>query len=170
MWDYIYEVFEGYPAEMRIIQKIIKIGISVKIEYDEPKLFCDEIEIKPNSLARAYHVDRRVVVNMINKIVSDKKLYPFFSNLNAVSNFENAGPKVGFGVLEIIPTNASQPGIIAGVMDILARNGISVRQVITDDPELIDNPKAIIVTAEAVAGNILSQIKLVNGVNGVVLL
>ena len=33
-------------------------------------------------------------------------------------------------------------GIIAGVMNILAEAGISVRQVVTDDPDLIDNPRA----------------------------
>ncbi len=170
MWDYIYEVFEGYPAEMKIVQKMIKIGISVKIMYDEPKLFCDVIEIKPNSIARAYNVDRRVVVNMVSKIINDKKLYSFFSNLSAISNFENAGSKIGFSVIEIIPSDAAQPGIIAGVMDVLAKNKISIRQVVTDDPDLIDDPKAVIVTTEIVTGDVLNEIKKVEGVKGVVLL
>ena len=170
MWDYINEILEGYPAEMKVIQRMTKIGISVKILYDEPKLFCDEIEIKPNSIARAYHVDRRVIVNLIQKIISDKKLYEFFSNLSPVSNFENSGSKIGFGVIEIIPVDASKPGIISGVMNILATNNISIRQVITDDPDLIDNPRAIIVTTEAVTGAILNEIKKVNGVKAVLLL
>jgi predicted regulator of amino acid metabolism with ACT domain len=170
MWDYINQIFEGYPAEMKVIQKMTKIGISVKILYDEPKLFCDEIEIKPNSMARAYHVDRRVIVNLIQKIISDKKLYEFFSNISAVSNFENAGSKIGFGVIEIIPVDAAKPGIIAGVMKLLADNGISVRQLITDDPDLIDNPRAIIVTTESITGDILNNIKKVNGVKAVLLL
>ena len=170
MWDYINQIFEGYPAEMKVIQKMTKIGISVKILYDEPKLFCDEIEIKPNSMARAYHVDRRVIVNLIQKIISDKKLYEFFSNISAVSNFENAGSKIGFGVIEIIPVDAAKPGIIAGVMKLLADNGISVRQLITDDPDLIDNPRAIIVTTESITGDILNNIKKVSGVKAVLLL
>ena len=170
MWDYINQIFEGYPAEMKVIQKMTKIGISVKILYDEPKLFCDEIEIKPNSMARAYHVDRRVIVNLIQKIISDRKLYEFFSNISAVSNFENAGSKIGFGVIEIIPVDAAKPGIIAGVMKLLADSGISVRQLITDDPDLIDNPRAIIVTTESITGDILNNIKKVNGVKAVLLL
>ncbi|WP_337860046.1 regulator [Ferroplasma sp.] len=170
MWDYIDKVFEGYPAETKIVQKMIKIGISVKILYDEPKLFCDAIEIKPNSIARAFNVDRRVVVNLIKKIIDDNKLFAFFSNLEPISNFENSGSKIGFGVIEIIPVDASKPGIIAGVMNILADGGISIRQVITDDPDLIDNPRAIIVTTEPVSGEMLNKIKKVDGVKAVLLL
>jgi predicted regulator of amino acid metabolism with ACT domain len=170
MWDYINKVFDSYPAEMKIVQKMVKIGISVKVIYDEPKLFCDSIEIKPNSIARAYNVDRRVVVNLMQKIVNNNELYSFFSNLEPISNFENSGSKIGFGVIEIIPVDAAKPGIISGVMKILADNGISIRQVITDDPELIDNPRAIIVTTNPVSGNILNEIKKVEGVKAVLLL
>ncbi len=170
MWDYINEIFEGYPAEMKVVQKMTEIGISVKIVYDEPKLFCDEIEIKPNSIARAYHVDRRVIVNLIQKVISNKRLYEFFSNLSPVANFENSGSKIGFGVMEIIPVDAAKPGIIAGVMKLLADKGISVRQVVTDDPDLIDNPRAIVVTTEKVTGSVLDEIKKVDGVKAVLLL
>jgi predicted regulator of amino acid metabolism with ACT domain len=170
MWDYINKIFEGYPAEMKVIQKMTKIGISVKIMYDEPKLFCDAIEIKPNSMARAFNVDRRVIVNMLQKVVNDKKLYDFFSNLEPISNFENSGSKIGFGVLEIIPVDAAKPGIIAGVMKLLADEGISIRQVVTDDPDLIDDPRAIIVTTNAVTGDVLNRIRKVEGVKAVLLL
>ncbi len=170
MWDYINTAFDSYPAEKRVIQKLISVGLSVKIIGDETKIFCDEIEVKPNSIARAYKVDRRVVVNMLARIIKDKKLYDFFYNLKPVSNFEGAGSKIGFGVIEIIPDDANKPGIISGVMSVLSSNGINVRQVITDDPEILDNPKAIIVTSIPVSGNILSNIKKVNGVKGVLLL
>ncbi len=170
MWDYINKVFNNYPAERKVVQKMLKIGISVKILYDGPKLFCDSIEIKPNSMARALHVDRRVIVNMIQKIIDDHELFDFFSNLEPMSNFENSGSKIGFGVIEIIPVDASMPGIIAGVMKVLADNGISVRQFIADDPDLVDNPRAIIVTTNTVTGDILNNIKTVNGVKAVLLL
>ena len=170
MWDYINKVFDGYPAEMRVVQKMIKIGISVKILYDEPKLFCDAIEIKPNSIARAFNVDRRVIVNMVQKIINDNELFDFFSNLEPISNFEHSGSKIGFGVIEIIPVDAASPGIIAGVMNVLADEGISVRQVVTDDPDLIDNPRAIIVTTDTVTGDILNRIKKIAGVKAVLLL
>jgi len=170
MWDYINTVFEGYPAGKKVIQKMINVGLSVKVIDDETKIFCDEIEIKPNSIAKAYHVDRRVIINMLSIIVKDKKLYDFFYNIKPVSNFESSGSKIGFGVIEIIPDDANKPGIIAGIMSILASNGISVRQVITDDPELIEDPKAIIVTSSPISGDILKNIKNVNGVKGILLL
>ena len=149
---------------------MLKIGISVKILYDEPKLFCESIEIKPNSIARAFHVDRRVIVNMIQKIINDPELFDFFSNLEPMSNFENSGSKIGFGVIEIIPTDASMPGIIAGVMNVLAESGISVRQFIADDPDLVDNPRAIIVTTNTITGDVLNSIKKATGVKAVMLL
>jgi len=170
MWDYINKVFENYPAEKKVVQKMLKIGISVKILYDEPKLFCESIEIKPNSIARAFHVDRRVIVNMIQKIINDPELFDFFSNLEPMSNFENSGSKIGFGVIEIIPTDASMPGIIAGVMNVLAESGISVRQFIADDPDLVDNPRAIIVTTNTITGDVLNGIKKATGVKAVMLL
>jgi len=170
MWDYINKVFENYPAEKKVIQKMVKIGISVRVLYDEPKLFCDAIEIKPNSMARAFKVDRRVIVNMVDKIINDNMLYDFFSNLEPISNFENSGSKMGFGVIEIIPVDATMPGILAGVMKVLADNGISVRQFVADDPELADNPRAVIVTTHSVDGDILSRIKEVKGVKAVLLL
>lgn len=107
---------------------------------------------------------------MLSIIVKDKKLYDFFYNIKPVSNFESSGSKIGFGVIEIIPDDANKPGIIAGIMSILASNGISVRQVITDDPELIEDPKAIIVTSSPISGDILKNIKNVNGVKGILLL
>lgn len=170
MWDYINTVFEGYPAGKKVIQNMINVGLSVKVIDGETKIFCDEIEIKPNSIAKAYHVDRRVIINMLSIIVKDKKLYNFFYNLKPVSNFESSGSKIGFGVIEIIPDDANKPGIISGILSILASNGISVRQVITDDPELIENPRAIIVTSSPISGDILKNIKNVDGVKGVLLL
>ena len=55
-------------------------------------------------------------------------------------------------------------------MNILAEAGISVRQVVTDDPDLIDNPRAIIVTTNTVTGDILNRIKKIEGVKAVLLL
>ncbi len=170
MWDYINIAFNNYPAEKKVIQKLINVGLSIRVVDDETKVFCDEIEIKPNSIARAYNVDRRVVVNMLSRIVKDKKLYDFFYNLKPVSNFEGSGSKMGFGVIEIIPDDANRPGILSGIMSILSSNEISVRQVITDDPDLIDNPKSIIVTSTAISGDILNKIKKADGVKGVLLL
>src|SRR5712692_3186581 len=70
---------------------------------------------------------------------------------------------------EIVPTNASKPGILAGVAAIIAQAGISIRQVIMDDPEIVDDPHGFIVTEAPVPERLLPQIKQVDGVKSVVL-
>ncbi|KJE48644.1 MULTISPECIES: hypothetical protein [Acidiplasma] len=170
MWDYANKVFEPFPAEKKIIQKMISIGLSIRELDDEIKIFCDEIEIKPNSIARAYNVDRRVVINTLKRIKENKELYDFFTNLKPVADFSDSGSKMGFGVIEIIPDNAAKPGIISGVISVISKYNISIRQVITDDPDLIENPKAVVVTSTQLSGDIIREIKKVDGVKGVTVL
>jgi len=71
--------------------------------------------------------------------------------------------------LGLIPANASKPGILAGVAAIIAQAGISIRQVIMDDPEIVDDPHGFIVTEAPVPERLLPQIKQVDGVKSVVL-
>ncbi len=170
MWDYANKVFDSYPTEKRVVQKMIEIGLSVRIVLDEVKIFFDMVEVKPNALAKAYHVDRRVIVNLLKRIVDDVKLFDFFSNLKPVSNLSEAGSRMGFGVIQIIPENATKSGIIAGVISVISENDISIKEVITDDPDMIENPKAIIVTAVPLSGEIINKIKGINGVRGIVVL
>jgi len=68
-----------------------------------------------------------------------------------------------------VPTNASKPGILAGVAVIIAEAGISVRQVVMDDPELVDDPHGFIITEAPVPERLLPRIKQVDGVKSVVL-
>jgi predicted regulator of amino acid metabolism with ACT domain len=77
---------------------------------------------------------------------------------------------MNWGALEIVPTNASKPGILAGVAAIIAEAGVSVRQVVMDDPDLIDEPKGFIVTESPIPERLLPRIKQVDGVKSVVLL
>src|SRR2546428_615488 len=78
-------------------------------------------------------------------------------------------PLMNWGAIEIVPTNASKPGILAGVAAIIAQAGISIRQVIMDDPEIVDDPHGFIVTEAPVPERLLPQIKQVDGVKSVVL-
>ena len=59
--------------------------------------------------------------------------------------------------------------ILAGVAGTIAEAGISVRQVIVDDPEVSDDPHAFIVTEQPVPERLLPRIKAVEGVKSVVL-
>lgn len=170
MWKYIKDEFSKQPSQLKVVKKLVSIGLRVARDDDAIKIFCDDIEIKPNSLAKALNVDRRVVVEVIEKIVRDNTLGPFFSDLFPVANLGRASSRMGFGVIQIVPDSASKPAIISGVSQIIAREGISIRQVIVDDPEINDDPRGIIVTDSPVPPSLLPEIRKVPGVEAVVIL
>ena len=87
-----------------------------------------------------------------------------------VPDFGKVSSRLGLGVLQIVATSASKPGIISVVSQIISRENISIRQVIVDDPELVDNPKATIVTESPIPGRLLEEMKSVPGVGAVVIL
>lgn len=171
MWDQIKGKFVRNPSQQKVVKKMISIGLNVEMDMDSKlRIYCDGIEIKPNSLAEAINVDRRVVVETLRKIANDPDLLEFFQSLRPVSNLGVASSRVGMGVIEILPDSAGKPGIISGVADIIAKENISIRQVIGDDPDLVEDPKAVIVTDVPVPSALLSKIKAVPGVKAVVIL
>lgn len=170
MWKYIKDEFSKQPSQLRVVMKMVSIGLRVAQDDGETKIFCDDIEIKPNSLAKAMGVDRRVVVEVIDKIVRDSTLMSFFRLLSPVANLGRASSKMGLGVIQIVSGSAEKPGIISGVSQIIAGEGISIRQVIVDDPEIYDDPRAIIVTDSPVPPSLLPEIRKVPGVEAVVIL
>lgn len=170
MWKYVKDAFSKQPSQLRVATKLISLGLRVVKEDEEARIYCEDIEIKPNSIARAIGVDRRVVVGVIDKITGDSTLASFFRDLVPVANLGRASSRMGFGVIQIVPESAGKPAIIAGVSQIIAREGISIRQVIVDDPELTEDPKGIIVTDSPVPASLLPEIRKVPGVQAVVIL
>lgn len=171
MWKKIKSEFERYPSQLRVLKKMISIGLSVNVdEENKGHIFCEDIEIKPNSLANAVNVDRRVVVDVLARIVKDPDLITFFSDLRPVANLGKASSKLGMGVIQIVASSAYKPGIIAGVANIISKEGISIRQVIVDDPEMVDEPRAIIVTDTPIPAILLPDMKKVPGVDAVVIM
>ncbi len=150
--------------------KLVSIGLRVASTEDGIKIFCDNIEIKPNSIAKALGVDRRVVVEVVEKIVRDEVLGPFFRDLFPVANLGKSSRTMGFGVIQIVSDSATRPGIISGVSQIISREGISIRQVIVDDPEINDDPRGVFVTDSPVPASLLPEIRKVPGVEAVVIL
>lgn len=171
MWEYIREKFRRYPSQLKVMRKMIALGLSVvKDNENTPRIYCDDVEIKASALAFSLGVDRRAVLDILVKIVNDPELARFFTDLKPAPDFRKVSSKLGMGVIQIVPTKASRSGIVAGVSQIISREGISIRQVIVDDPELVDDPRATIVTDSPIPGKLLSDLKAVDGVEAVVIL
>lgn len=171
LWNIIRDEFDGYPSQLKVIKKLLSLGLSVKTDFEGVgRIYCGNIEIKPNMVARAAEVDRRVVLETIKRILKDERLSKFFGGLRTTAAFGSSATFMGYGVVEIVPESATRPGIISDVLKIISDRGINIRQVIADDPDLVDSPTAVIVTESAIPPEIIPSLKAVSGVKAVSLL
>lgn len=165
MWARFKSAFKGFPAQEKVAQLMVTTGLRVH----EGRVYAGEIRISDTAMARAAGVDRRVVTATVRTIEKSPDLHAFFDRLRPTCNLRDVAPLMQWGAIEIVPTNASKPGILAAVAAIIAEAGISVRQVIMDDPEVVDDPHGFIVTEAPVPERLLPRIKQVDGVKSVVL-
>ncbi|MCL4332104.1 MAG: ACT domain-containing protein [Candidatus Thermoplasmatota archaeon] len=172
MWKKLTDKFYKMPSQLVVVRKMISVGLSVRSEFDEdlPRIFCSDIEIQPATLAKTLGIDRRAVIGAIRSIAADPDLLNFFSRLTPVANFSASSSFLGMGVIQIVPELADRPGIIAGVLSVIADAGINVRQVIVDDPEISDEPRAYVVTQSPIPSELISILRQVPGVRALVLL
>ncbi len=163
MWDKIANYFEKYPSQAKVARYLLRYGLRI----DRDHVFCGDVRIADSSLARAAGVDRRVVKSTLETIKGDPTLLKFFSQLQPTNHLKNAASAMGWSAIEIVPTDAHEPGIIASVADILSRSQISIRQAIVDDPMTSEEPKLFIVTECQVPSDLIPLIRQSKGVKGV---
>lgn len=165
MWAKLKPHFKGFPAQERIAQLMVNYGLRVK----DGRVYAGEIELTDTAIARAAGVDRRVVTATVATIGRSRILKDFFGRLWPVCHLGNVASMMGWGAIEILPTNASRPGILAGTSAIIAEAGISIRQVVVDDPEILEDPRALLITERPLPERLLPKIHRLDGVRGVVI-
>jgi hypothetical protein len=70
-------------------------------------------------------VDRRVVTATVETIDKNPELKAFFDRLLPTCHLRDVAPLMNWGAIEIVPANASKPGILAGVAAIIAEASLS---------------------------------------------
>jgi len=155
MWKYIASYFDTYPKQKRIAQKMLEYGLSIKNDH----MYCGPIELSDSKIARALSTDRRAIKATINTINKQEKLKKIFSKLRPTCHLKDMASEMGWDVIEIIPTNASQPGILARVAQIIADEHINIRQAIVDDIEITEEPHLFVVTETRIPPGIIPKIK-----------
>ena len=164
MWKRLLaEFFKGQPAQQKVAQTMLSYGLRVK----DGKILCGKIEISLSKMARAIGVDRRAVMMAIATIESKEELRKIFSLLQPTCSFKELAPEMEWGVVEIIPSDASMPGILADVATILAKEGISIRQANVDDYIIAEEPRLFIVTEKSLPTGIIKKLQKAKGVKGV---
>ncbi|MCL2296602.1 MAG: regulator of amino acid metabolism, contains ACT domain protein [Methanomassiliicoccaceae archaeon] len=163
--DCVKEGFIGLPSQERVAMLLLRHGIRV----ENGTAYCNDIEQSDAAIARAAGVDRRVVRSALDRISAVPELDKVFSKLQSMLLLADVAPRIGCTTVEIIPTDATMPGILAGVMDIVYRGGLSVRQAVVDDPGVRTDSHLIIVVDGQIPPELLPMIKQSRGVLSVIL-
>jgi hypothetical protein len=165
MWNEISKYFKEYPKRMKVAQKMLEYGLKIQ----DNKIYCGAVELSDSKIARAFDVDRRSITATIETIKKNSKLNEIFSKLSPTCHLKQVAAEMKWGVIEIIPKDPSQPGILADVARIISENNISIRQAIVDDFELTDEPRLFIITEKQIPGEIIPKIRNSKGVKALLI-
>ncbi|RZN45374.1 amino acid-binding protein [archaeon] len=163
MWKDIEQHFKSSPKRREVASLLLMLGLSCN---DELKVFCQDIEVPVKKIADTLGIDRRVITETVRDIMADEKLRGVFSELKPRAFLRDAASALDLGVVEIeaVPETV---GIVAGVSSIIASEGLSIRQVVADDPDLFPSPKLTIVTDRKMPPYLLEKILKIHGVRKV---
>ena len=154
MWGRIMEYFKKYPAQERVIRLILERGYQVH----SGKITSGDVELPHTQIAREVEVDRRVVDAAAQRISMNPELSEIFSSLSSTLLLRDVAPLIGLGVIVVTPSDASEVGIVNQVTEVIARHGISVRQVVTDDPYFTESPKLTVICEQKLPGEAIEEL------------
>jgi len=164
IWKKVVDRLEGYPERLNVAKALIENGLSVQ----SGRIFCNEIEIPPVRIGRVAGVDRRTVAETVKAIEKSSELKEIFAGIRSAGHsLKGIAKHLNLGVVEITPTNARIPGILARSAAILTEKGISIRQAIVDDPELSPEPKLTLIAESKIPGELIPKLLKVKGVEKV---
>jgi len=161
MWSSIKKYLEGRPERLKVARVLVENGLSVR----NGKIYLNEIEVPPVRVARVAGVDRRTVNETLSTINANRELRLIFEEIRSAGHsLKEIAKHLNLGVLEITPVDAKIPGILANSAMILAKNRLSIRQAIVDDPELSPEPKLTLIVEKKIPGELISEFLTINGV------
>ena len=156
MFDEIMAKFADSPSQQQVIRLLLERGFSVN---DDGRVVSGGIEIPNTGIAREIGVDRRVVDATTDAILEDDKLRPIFQNISAIPSLMDLAPVLELTVLTVSVVDADAPGLVATVTSEIASHDISIRQVISEDPEFTDNPRMYVIVDGDLPGKLLNDIR-----------
>jgi hypothetical protein len=164
MWKEVMKKFEGSPSQKKVIGLLLERGFQVS---PEGKVASGGIEIPHTQIANEIGVDRRVVDMTAKRILGELALKKIFENMRSIAFLAEVAPLLGLSVIIIHPMDAKAKGILGEVATVMARRGVSIRQAVSDDPYLVDNPKLTIITDRNIPGELIEEIGRLKSVKGV---
>jgi len=163
MWRQISDQLKEYPGRLKVARTLVELGLSVR----NGRIFCGEVEQSELKIARAIGVDRRTVRETAEFIESDPVLQSVFKGLKPAGPFlPNVAKYLAYRVIEIY-ADPHEVGIVAGATELISKEGISIRQVVADDPDLTPEPKLTLVVEKEPSGDALQKMLKIPGVTKV---
>ncbi|MFB6075169.1 MAG: amino acid-binding protein [Haloarculaceae archaeon] len=148
--------FDDSPGQQRVIRLLLERGFSVN---EEGRVVSGGIEIPNTGIAREADVDRRVVNATTTAILEDEELRRIFTNISAIPSLMDLAPVLDLTVLTVAVSDAEESGIVAPVTGAIADRGVSIRQVISEDPEFTDEPVLYVITDAELPGDLINEIR-----------
>ncbi len=156
MFDEIMDKFADSPSQQEVIRLLLERGFSVN---DDGRVVSGGIEIPNTGIAREVGVDRRVVDTTTDAILADDELRPIFQNISAIPSLMDLAPVLDLTVLTVAVRDAEESGIVASVTGEIATHDITIRQVISEDPEFTDEPRLYVIIDEELPGELINDIR-----------
>jgi len=166
MWTIIQEKFRNHPAQEKVIRLLLERGFQIN---SEGRVVSGSIELPHTQIANEIEVDRRVVDATCETISKDERLMQIFRNVRTMPFLRDVAPLIGLGVIVIAPDNASRKGLLGAVATAVAEHGITIRQAVSDDPYLTENPQLTIITEGKASGELVDSLTKIKGVKSVTL-
>ncbi|MFC7071705.1 amino acid-binding protein [Halovenus rubra] len=156
MFDEIMNKFADSPSQQQVIRLLLERGFSVN---DDGRVVSGGIEIPNTGIAREVGVDRRVVDTTTDAILADDELRPIFQNISAIPSLMDLAPVLDLTVLTVTVRDAEESGIVAAVTNKIGDHNITIRQVISEDPEFTDLPQLYVIIDDELPGKLINEIR-----------
>ena len=155
MWPNVRKQFERQVVRPEIVRKMIECGMRVS---DDEKIYVDDVEVDYTAVAKALDVDRRVVKQTAQQIRRNRYLYSLFSKTRPLgTSLVDLVSQLGYTAI-IIEADPKSPGVMAGVAEILSRQGMVVRQAVAEDPEMVPDAKMTLVVEGQLTGQAMEEL------------
>ncbi|MEM1514047.1 MAG: amino acid-binding protein [Candidatus Thermoplasmatota archaeon] len=165
MWDIVSPYFEKYPAKAKVAQILVSYGLRVD---DRGNICCGKIKIPSSAIAKSLKVDKRTVDSTLEIIKKDPFLKKIFSRLQPICNLKSVASVIGgWDVLEIFVEDVHKPGLLAPIADLIAKEEISIRQVVIGVSEDSKEEPVYIITEQPIPQPTIRKIKEIDGVREV---
>lgn len=160
------EASKRKKAGSLLLKKMLETGLRVD---KSGRFYFDDIEVSDTAIAKSLGIDRRVVRQTADYILSDPNLEHIFTRLKPVAFFKDVAHYLGFTVI-VITSFPEKPGIISEVTSIIAKHKLVIREVFAEDPELFEEPKLTLIIEGEIPPEVISELQSIKVVKSLTII